>query len=126
VRFLIDNALSPLFAKELCAAGHDAVHVLEIGLDKADDETILAQADADARIVVTVDTDFAALLAELETTSPSVILFRHKAGRNPIKHLKDLLTNLSDIEFSLAEGSIVIFQEMRIRIRRLPILKHEN
>lgn len=41
LRFLIDNALSPLVAEELRAAGHDAVHVRDYRLQAASDEEIL-------------------------------------------------------------------------------------
>ena len=63
MKFLIDNALSPLIARELSANGHDAIHVRDIGLAKADDEIILARAKSEDRIIVSADTDFGTLIA---------------------------------------------------------------
>jgi len=40
MRFLIDNALSPTLAALLQQAGHDATHVRELGLQRADDDVI--------------------------------------------------------------------------------------
>jgi hypothetical protein len=50
VKFLIDNALSPLVADHLKDAGHDAVHVRALGLHAAEDEEILALAAAEDRV----------------------------------------------------------------------------
>jgi predicted nuclease of predicted toxin-antitoxin system len=52
VRFLIDNALSPLIAESLRAAGHDAIHVREIALQGEDDLVIFNRAAAEDRILV--------------------------------------------------------------------------
>jgi predicted nuclease of predicted toxin-antitoxin system len=49
VRFLVDNALSPLVAERLRQAGHDAVHVREYGIHAAADEDILARAMSASR-----------------------------------------------------------------------------
>ena len=43
MKFLIDNALSPEVARLLTAAGHDALHVGDIGLGSAEDPAILAR-----------------------------------------------------------------------------------
>ena len=63
MRFLIDNALSPALAALLQQAGHDAIHVRELGLQHADDEVIFERAAAEHRIVVSADADFGTLLA---------------------------------------------------------------
>jgi hypothetical protein len=57
LRFLIDNALSPLVAERLTAAGHEAAHVRDYDLQAASDEEIVERARAEDRIVVSADTD---------------------------------------------------------------------
>lgn len=55
MRLLIDESLSPRVARLLREAGHDAAHVVEVGLGNTDDPVIMDAAADDARIIVTAD-----------------------------------------------------------------------
>ena len=81
MRFLIDECLASRVATLLGAAGHDAVHVGEVGLLGSSDDMIMSAAVSEGRVLVSADTDFGTSLAQSGATRPSVILFRREDRR---------------------------------------------
>jgi predicted nuclease of predicted toxin-antitoxin system len=121
MKFLIDNALSPQIAIGLAEAGYDAIHVRDIDMRSSPDIDIFNLAIAEQRVIVSADTDFGTLLALRAERFPSVILFRRGISHIPQVQLSILLLNLPSIADLLEQGSIIIFDKNRIRIRTLPI-----
>lgn len=117
--FLLDECLPATAAAMLRDAGHDAVHVAEVGLCGATDRAVMMAAAAGRRILLSADTDFGELLATSRDETPSVVLFRDRAI--PADRVRVLLDNLDQVADDLLAGAMVVIGKERIRIRRLPI-----
>jgi predicted nuclease of predicted toxin-antitoxin system len=121
VRFIVDANLLPRLAMSLNEAGHDAVHVADLGLSRATDLEILEVADRDERVVVSADTDFGTLLAMGHRRRPSVLLLRFASPRRAEQVASVLHLNLPAIADAIDVGSVVVVEDGRIRIRSLPM-----
>ena len=102
MRLLVDENLSPILAELFRAAGHDALHVNDLGLAAVDDATILRHASEQDRVVVSADTDFGTLLAASGDTRPSVLLVRVRTRRPAAQLAPVVLANLPALEGDLA------------------------
>ena len=71
--------------------------------------------------MITLDTDFGALVAHSHATVPSIVLFRGQVTRRADTQAALLLTNLEDVADDLDVGAVVVVGDDRVRIRRLPI-----
>jgi predicted nuclease of predicted toxin-antitoxin system len=125
VRLLLDANLSPKVASRLEAAGHDAVHVRDIGLISASDPEIMRAAAEDERVLVTADSDFAAMLALGSRRTPSVVLLRSADHMRPTAQADLLAANLPAVEDDLARGAIVSLTRGHLRVRELPIERRD-
>lgn len=121
MKFLIDNNLSPLLADALKAAGHDAVHVRDFGMQAAPDEAVLERARTEERILISADTDFGGLLSRSRAVNPSVVLIRRLVGRRAAEQAAIILANLDQVAEDLAAGAVVVLHEELLRVRRLPV-----
>jgi predicted nuclease of predicted toxin-antitoxin system len=120
MRFLLDKGMPRTAAELLRRIGHDAVHVADVGMADAADGDILERARLDARVVVTLDADFHALLAATNSSLPSVIRVRIEGLR--AEPLADLILDVvSRCGTELDAGAVVTVEPHRLRLRRLPL-----
>ena len=124
MKFLVDNALSPVIAVALAEAGHDALHLRDLGIASAPDEQVFEAAAEQGRVLVSADTDFGAILAQRQTKHPSVLLLRRQRSRRPAAQVEQILRHLDRVVTPLTDGAVVILEPTRIRIRRLPMGPH--
>lgn len=121
MRLLRDRNLSPLLAEVLVERGHDAIHVRSLGMSTASDLTIMEAASTEARVLVSADTDFGDLLARTNAGSPSVLLLRRQDHRRAAQVAELLMLNFESVADDLEAGAIVVLDDDRIRVRRLPL-----
>ena len=120
MRFLVDECLSGDLASQLRDAGHDCVHVYEIGLGGQPDQEIMNLAAREDRILISADTDFGELLANSPMLAPSVILLR-RTDKRPDSLASIILANIGQVADDLAAGALVVIGDTRIRTRQLPV-----
>lgn len=120
MRFLADMGVSVTTVQALRAAGHETMHLREEGLIRLPDAEIAAKALRERRIVLTFDLDFGNILAAARGAAPSVIIFRLR-NQTPAAVNPRLLRVIANCAADLSSGAIIIVEDDRYRVRRLPI-----
>ena len=125
MRFLADVGISLGTVMALRKAGYDAVHLSEQGLQRLPDDEILKKADREGRVVLTFDLDFSDLLALGLSKSPSVIIFR-LLDETPASVIPRMMAILRERRQELEGGAVIMVEDARYRLRRLPIKEGQN
>jgi predicted nuclease of predicted toxin-antitoxin system len=120
MRFLADMGVAMRVVEWLRDQGYDARHLREEELQRLPDDQIFRKAVAENRVVLTLDLHFGEIVAFSGQQNVSVVLFRLQNTRTP--HVIDRLrVVLQEALSALEQGAIVVVEESRFRIRRLPI-----
>ena len=121
MNFVLDENLAEALGDLLITAGHRAVHVRSVGLQSASDLVVLDFAASQHAVLISADTDFGSILAATHRAAPSLVLLRHEQGRRVERVADMILGNLDQVMGDLASGAIVVLEDGRVRVRRLPI-----
>jgi len=120
MNFLLNMNVHRDMAAPLKKRGHVCRHVGDIGLSRAKDVEIVAEAKRTGEVIITHDLDYGHLLAFSGEKAPSVIILRLRdLGLDEV--LSRLDSVWKEIESPLMDGAIVSLSDKSLRIRNLPI-----
>ena len=104
--FLVDAQLPPSLAEALRQAGHQALHVVEIGMLPASDQQIWDEAISRSAVLITKDRDFSLRRAAMK--NGPVILWVRVGNTSNRKLIELALRALPAITEAIERGEAVI------------------
>jgi predicted nuclease of predicted toxin-antitoxin system len=116
VRFLVDRCAGRRLAEWLRRQGHDVREAREEASDPGD-AALLRAAAAEARILVTIDTDFGALVYLTGAVHSGIIRLPDVPARTRISLLEQIFARHGEAELT---GAIVTVTGRRIRFSAAP------
>jgi len=105
----------------LTARGFDAVHIADLALASAPDEQVMRAALQQRRVLVTMDGDFARMLASTCDEQPSILWLRSQSRVRPIEQEPLLCEAIAQHAAALLEGAVVVVSDSGARVRKLPL-----
>lgn len=120
MKFIADMGVSQRVTDWLRSQGHEVVHLREEGLQRLPNGQIFDMAKDRNAIILTFDLDFGEIIALSGESTVSVILFRLNNTTSPfvIQRLQAVLASATE---ALNTQAIVVVEDSRHRIRRLPL-----
>ena len=118
--FRADLGVSQSVVAWLQDRGYDVVHLADLGLQRLSDQKVFAKVVAEHRAMLTFELDFGEILAFSGEVVVSVVVFRLNDPRSS-RVIERLDHVLRDVATVLMAGAIVVIEEDRHRIRRLPL-----
>jgi predicted nuclease of predicted toxin-antitoxin system len=116
MRFLIDRCAGHRLAKWLRDEGHDVREATEIAPDPGD-QALLSWAVREARILVTIDSDFGLLAFHRNAPHAGIIRLPDLPAKPRIDLMRQLLDRYAD---ELSDGAILTVGTDRVRTSRTP------
>ncbi len=114
MRFLLDESADARLAPYLARAGHDVTVIARDYPNALDDQTVLAIAYDEGRILVTNDTDFGKLIVREGRAHAGIILFRVRPATfaNQRARLAQVLSEHRD-----QLHQFLVVEQGRVRVR---------
>jgi predicted nuclease of predicted toxin-antitoxin system len=122
MKILVDMNLPPEWVEFFAGRGIEAIHWSTLGNSRASDWEIMAWARHRRHIVFTHDLDLGTILATSSAEGPNVLQMRTQDVL-PSAVGDDILHVLDEHREVLEQGAIVTVDEVRSRVRILPILR---
>ena len=120
MKIVIDMNLSIEWITILEDAGFTAVHWSQIGNPCAEDAEIMTWSGANGYVVFTHDLDFGTTLALTHAGGPSVIQVRgHRILPEQMGSM--VLETIKKYEGEIITGALVVVEQLRSRVRILPL-----
>jgi predicted nuclease of predicted toxin-antitoxin system len=120
IKLLLDMGLPRRTAEDLTSAGWDAEHVAARGRARASDDEIVAWGREEGRTIVTLDADFARVLAMAGARTPSLLWLRIE-GLDRKRATELLQRLLPELVVDLEAGCVVSVTDAAVRVRRMPL-----
>ncbi|MCL5105583.1 MAG: DUF5615 family PIN-like protein [Armatimonadetes bacterium] len=117
MRFIVDECVGPVVARQLRELGHDVFSVYEQARGISDDE-VIDRARTEDRILVTNDKDFGEKVYRDGKLHSGIVLLRLRDQSVVAKIAA--VTGLLEFHSHRIEGAFVVITDKQVRFARLP------